>query len=86
MFSHLGIEGEGWIDPWSLLRAFKQKNISLGTKYIHGELIDFEFLTKQDHGSGDRELRLDSGVVGAELLGEILNGWEDGAGKRYSHD
>lgn len=59
----LGLEGEGWIDPWSLLRAFKQKNISLGTKYVHGELIDFEFLTKQDHGGGNRNLRLDSGVI-----------------------
>ena len=67
-FSQLctGLEGEGWIDPWSLLRAFKQKNISLGTKYVHGELIDFEFLTKQDHGAGDRNLRLDSGVVSAK--------------------
>ncbi|GFO49573.1 FAD-dependent oxidoreductase domain-containing protein 1 [Plakobranchus ocellatus] len=62
----LGLEGEGWIDPWSLLRAFKQKNISLGTKYVHGELINFEFLTKQDHGAGDRNLRLDSGVIRAK--------------------
>ncbi|GFV77683.1 FAD-dependent oxidoreductase domain-containing protein 1 [Trichonephila clavipes] len=37
-----GYENEGWFDPWALLSAFKRKAISLGTSYIHGEVIGFE--------------------------------------------
>ena len=38
----LGIEGEGWFDPWMLVKALKQKNISLGVKYVTGELEEFK--------------------------------------------
>ncbi|BFZ20112.1 hypothetical protein BsWGS_23150 [Bradybaena similaris] len=57
----LGLEGEGWLDPWSYLRALKQKNISLGVKYVHGELIGFEIkeLDTTDH----IKFRLDAGVT-----------------------
>ncbi|KAK7496987.1 hypothetical protein BaRGS_00011723 [Batillaria attramentaria] len=37
-----GLEGEGWFDPWLLVKALKQKNISLGVKYVTGELEAFE--------------------------------------------
>uniref|UniRef100_A0A0B6ZAQ8 FAD-dependent oxidoreductase domain-containing protein 1 n=1 Tax=Arion vulgaris TaxID=1028688 RepID=A0A0B6ZAQ8_9EUPU len=57
----LGLEGEGWFDPWSLVRGFKQKNISMGAKYVHGELISFEFRSLGT--SDDQELRLDSAVI-----------------------
>lgn len=30
-------------DPWSLLNAFKNKAISLGTFYVEGEVLDFGF-------------------------------------------
>ncbi|XP_035231897.1 FAD-dependent oxidoreductase domain-containing protein 1-like [Stegodyphus dumicola] len=39
----IGLENEGWFDPWALLSAFKKKAISLGTDYVHGEVIGFEF-------------------------------------------
>lgn len=38
-----GLENEGWFDPWALLSAFKKKSISLGTTYVNGEVIGFEF-------------------------------------------
>lgn len=38
-----GLENEGWIDPWSLLIAFKKKALSLGTEYIVGEADSFDF-------------------------------------------
>ena len=34
-----GVEGEGWIDPTSLLNAFKRKAQSLGVHYIPGEVV-----------------------------------------------
>ncbi|CAL1545413.1 unnamed protein product [Lymnaea stagnalis] len=56
----LGLEGEGWFDPWLLVRALKQKNLSMGTKYVHGELIGFELAPKHDPQERDT---LDYGVV-----------------------
>ncbi|XP_033642734.1 FAD-dependent oxidoreductase domain-containing protein 1-like [Asterias rubens] len=36
-----GFENEGWFDPWSLLKAFKEKALSLGAQYINGEVNGF---------------------------------------------
>uniref|UniRef100_A0A2C9JMM1 FAD-dependent oxidoreductase domain-containing protein 1 n=1 Tax=Biomphalaria glabrata TaxID=6526 RepID=A0A2C9JMM1_BIOGL len=55
-----GVEGEGWFDPWLLVRALKQKNLSLGTKYVHGELTGFEFAQKGNTNEPDS---LEAGVV-----------------------
>ncbi|XP_025114034.1 FAD-dependent oxidoreductase domain-containing protein 1-like [Pomacea canaliculata] len=38
-----GVEGEGWFDPWLLVKALKQKNISLGVKYVTGDVEEFEY-------------------------------------------
>jgi len=38
----LGIQNEGWFDPFSLLQAFKRKARSLGVEYIEGEVIDLQ--------------------------------------------
>lgn len=38
----LGLEKEGWFDPWSLLCAFRRKALSLGVQYIHAEAVGFE--------------------------------------------
>jgi len=35
----LGLESEGWFDPWNLLQAVKLKNVHQGVDYIHGEVI-----------------------------------------------
>lgn len=39
----LGLENEGWFDPWSLLNALKQKSINLGAEYVQGNMVGFEF-------------------------------------------
>ena len=35
---YIGMENEGWFDPYLLLSAFKQKIISLGVQYVHGDI------------------------------------------------
>ncbi|XP_022084259.1 FAD-dependent oxidoreductase domain-containing protein 1-like isoform X2 [Acanthaster planci] len=37
-----GYDNEGWFDPWSLLKAFKEKALSLGAQYVHGEVTGFD--------------------------------------------
>lgn len=37
----IGLEKEGWFDPWLLLCAFKKKAISLGVQYIHAKATNF---------------------------------------------
>ncbi|KAI4492264.1 hypothetical protein M0802_009954 [Mischocyttarus mexicanus] len=39
----LGLEKEGWFDPWLLLCAFKTKAMSLGVEYITATAVDFGF-------------------------------------------
>jgi len=31
-----GIQNEGWLDPWAMLNAFRQKALSLGVVYLNG--------------------------------------------------
>uniref|UniRef100_A0A0B7B017 FAD-dependent oxidoreductase domain-containing protein 1 n=1 Tax=Arion vulgaris TaxID=1028688 RepID=A0A0B7B017_9EUPU len=57
----LGLEGEGWLDPWSLLRAFKQKNLSMGVKYIQGDVTNFEF--ENINSTNDIKFRVISAVI-----------------------
>ncbi|XP_031838059.1 FAD-dependent oxidoreductase domain-containing protein 1 [Nomia melanderi] len=38
----LGLQKEGWFDPWSLLCAFKKKALYLGVEYAYAEAIGFE--------------------------------------------
>lgn len=39
----LGIENEGWFDPWSLLNALRKKSIDLGADYKDYEVVGMEF-------------------------------------------
>lgn len=41
----LGLEKEGWFDPWSLLCALKKKAKHLGTRYINAEVKAFQYNT-----------------------------------------
>lgn len=34
----LGLENEGWFDPWSLLTCLRRKAVSLGAEYVNGKL------------------------------------------------
>ncbi|XP_050393182.1 FAD-dependent oxidoreductase domain-containing protein 1 isoform X1 [Patella vulgata] len=63
-----GLQGEGWFDPWLLIKSFFQKNISYGVNYIHGELDRFNFKSHAvSSGTGyiDKKF-LDSAVVNGE--------------------
>ena len=37
-----GTASEGWFDPWLLLTHFKKKILSMGVKYINGEVTDIQ--------------------------------------------
>ncbi len=54
----LGLSGEGWIDPYSLLMAFKHKAAALGVEYLRGEVVDLDRqglrITAADLGDGQR--------------------------------
>lgn len=52
-----GLEGEGWCDPWTLIRAFKHKNLALGVKYVNGEVVGFDKQTYKVAGSNGYEER-----------------------------
>lgn len=34
-----GKSGEGWIDPWLLLKSMKDKAIDLGVTFVHGDVV-----------------------------------------------
>ncbi len=38
----LGLGGEGWVDPYSLLQAFRNKARSLGVRYVNKAAVGFE--------------------------------------------
>ena len=67
----LGLSGEGWVDPYGLLQAFRRKARSLGVSYV------------KDRVAGVR--RAGGRVAGIELesSGEVACGWlVDAAGPR----
>jgi glycine/D-amino acid oxidase-like deaminating enzyme len=39
----LGLENEGWLDPYALLQAYRRKAISLGVKIITDEVIRLQY-------------------------------------------
>lgn len=51
----LGLEKEGWFDPWSLLCAMKNKATHLGAQYIDAEVKGFQYMTL----SGEYDINLD---------------------------
>jgi sarcosine oxidase len=52
----LGIRGEGWLDPYSLLQAFRRKAISQGVEYIRDRVVSMEVGPSRVQG-----IRLSSG-------------------------
>ena len=52
----LGLRGEGWLDPYSLLQAFRRKAISQGVEYIQDRVAALDV-----DGGRVREARLASG-------------------------
>lgn len=62
----LGLENEGWLDPYSLLQAFRKKAISLGVEYITDEVT-----TLRREGGRITEVDLRSGA--SLSAGTVLN-------------
>ncbi|XP_017772145.1 PREDICTED: FAD-dependent oxidoreductase domain-containing protein 1-like [Nicrophorus vespilloides] len=44
----LGLEKEGWFDPWSFLCLMRRGAMDLGANYISGEVVDFTFENRDD--------------------------------------
>ncbi|KAL1497155.1 hypothetical protein ABEB36_008161 [Hypothenemus hampei] len=44
----LGLEKEGWFDPWSLLQLLKTGAEKKNAQYIHGEVVEFLFQERDD--------------------------------------
>nr|CAD2133635.1 unnamed protein product [Meloidogyne enterolobii] len=63
----LGLENEGVFDTWQLLSALREKNISLGVRYLKG---DFEGVTSYNQG---REVPLHGAVPVEEVNADLLN-------------
>ncbi|XP_024871919.1 FAD-dependent oxidoreductase domain-containing protein 1-like, partial [Temnothorax curvispinosus] len=66
----LGLEKEGWFDPWSLLCAFKKKASHLGVQYINAEAKAFKYKTLP--GVYDRDM------IPAKKLNSVVIETEDG--------
>ena len=61
----LGTRGEGWIDPFSLLMAFKRKACALGVTYLAGEVVAMD-----RRGAAVRGVRLRDGeaIAGGHVV------------------
>ncbi|MBH69547.1 MAG: FAD-dependent oxidoreductase [Rhodospirillaceae bacterium] len=66
-----GSSGEGWIDPNSLLNAFKKKALSLGVVYIHGEVVDIE----KDEEKITSVKLTDGSLVGCDIVVNAAGAW-----------
>jgi sarcosine oxidase len=62
----LGLEGEGWLDPYSLLQAFKAKARSTGVDVLHDEVVGLEL----DGRRVSRAILEKEGAVG---VGTVVN-------------
>lgn len=70
----LGLEREGWFDPWSLLCAMKNKATYFGAHYIDAEVKAFQY--KKIPGAYDQNMdpikRLDKVVVSRYLQADYI--------------
>ncbi|CAF1225694.1 unnamed protein product [Rotaria sordida] len=57
-----GVQNEGWLDPWALLTAFRQKALSLGVLYLNAELVGFDKV-KRVWADGTIENQLDKALI-----------------------
>lgn len=44
----LGLEKEGWFDPWALLCLLKREAVRMGTQYVNGKVVAFNFTERDD--------------------------------------
>ncbi|XP_076269391.1 FAD-dependent oxidoreductase domain-containing protein 1 homolog [Rhynchophorus ferrugineus] len=71
----LGLEKEGWFDPWSLLHILKKGAIEKGAQYIHGEAVDFKFEVKEasNFQGAEEDYHCPSEVVIKLANGQLIN-------------
>ena len=71
----LGLRNEGWVDPWSLVQAYRRKARAGGVEYVADEVLELEH---RDSRVDSLRLR-DGGRIG---VGAVVNaaGARDGAG------
>lgn len=70
----LGLEKEGWFDPWSLLCALKNKATYLGAHYINGEVKAFKYrkIPASFDNNMDPVYKLDEVVVSKYLQTDYI--------------
>ncbi|XP_043275335.1 FAD-dependent oxidoreductase domain-containing protein 1 [Venturia canescens] len=61
----LGLEKEGWFDPWALLFGLKRKAIAMGAQYVHGELKGFTYKNTNNEMIGDTNISTRQGLTAA---------------------
>jgi FAD-dependent oxidoreductase domain-containing protein 1 len=74
-----GVEGEGWLDPYSLLQAFRRKARSLGVTYVDDEVVGLErdgsrvvLVRLRDGGDMSCDILVNAaGAVAADLAGMV---------------
>jgi sarcosine oxidase len=62
----VGLRGEGWLDPYSLLQAFRKKALDRGVVYVEDRVVDIEVESQQV-----RAVRLERG--GRASVGSLVN-------------
>lgn len=60
----LGLEGEGWLDPYSLLQAFRKKAVAQGVEFLHDRVVDL----RMEKGRVRAAELEEGGTVGAEVV------------------
>jgi len=50
IFASFGAKGEGWFDPWAVMKGMKQKCLENGVQFCHGEVVSAR--RDDDHGGG----------------------------------
>lgn len=44
----LGLENEGWFDPWAMLHILKRGAMQKGAQFVKGEAVGFTFANRED--------------------------------------
>lgn len=68
----LGIEKEGWIDPWAMLCILKKGAMDANAQYVTGELTDFVFRKRSDISVDGVEEGTYEGVDEAIVSSEVF--------------
>jgi glycine/D-amino acid oxidase-like deaminating enzyme len=69
-----GVQGEGWLDPFSLLQGFKAKAKALGVTFVQDEVLGFE-------SAGDRIQEVRLSEHRAQAVGSVVNASGPAAGE-----